>query len=105
MKNNNDFGFTTEYCRDHDLTEEEKGYFQHSYRGLVPTGEVLVKRLFSFTDFGGRYYISKVVFKGSYTPCGAIRDCGEYYIEAQYSRYVKIDKRTLKVIDNDCEDY
>ena len=46
----------------------------------------------------------KVVFRGNFTPHNTIRDCGNYYIEAHYSRYVKIDKETLKIIDYDCED-
>lgn len=53
----------------------------------------------------GRMVSCKVVFKGPFTPYGAIRDCGKYYIEAHYSRYIKIDKETLTIIDYDCEDW
>lgn len=32
-----------------------------------------------------------------WTPFGAARDCGDHYIIARYSRYDRVDKKTLKV--------
>lgn len=44
-----------------------------------------------------------IVFKGSWTRSGTVRDCGDHYIKANYSRYDRIDKDTLE-ITKDVED-
>ena len=44
-----------------------------------------------------------VVFKGSWTRSGTVRDCGDHYIHAGYSQYDRIDKETLE-ITKDVED-
>jgi hypothetical protein len=38
-----------------------------------------------------------VVFKGSWTRSGTVRDCGSHYIYAGHSAYYKIDKSTLEI--------
>ena len=44
-----------------------------------------------------------VVFKGRYTRYDTVRDCGDHYIKAQYSRFDRIDKGSL-LITCDVED-
>lgn len=87
----------TIYMRGNPLTADEMAFFGKSYKGLRPTGETIVKKW----DGGS---ISKVVFKGSWTPSGAIRDCGDHYIEAGYSAYRRISKDLTKIVDDvdDC---
>ena len=80
------------------LSKKEIEWFSKLNKCMVVTGETIEL-------WKGLEMISqKVVFRGSFTPHNSIRDCGSYYIEAHYSRYVKIDKDTLKIIDYDCED-
>lgn len=38
-----------------------------------------------------------VVFKGTWTRYGTVRDCGDHYIKAEYSSYTRIDKETLEI--------
>lgn len=64
----------------------------------TPTGELM--RVYD--DEG--YENIKTIFKDrTYTPYGTIRDCGDHYIRAKYSSYVRIDKGTMKVTE-DVED-
>lgn len=44
-----------------------------------------------------------VVFKGTWTRSGTIRDCGDHYIYAGYSSYTRIEKDTLEITE-DVED-
>jgi hypothetical protein len=78
-----------------ELTEENKKYF--NVNGMKMTGETLT--LGNSNGSSCTY----VVFKGSRTPYGYVRDCGDHYIKAQYSRYDRIDKETLE-ITKDVED-
>lgn len=64
---------------------------------LVPTGEVIEER-------GEESAISRVVISGTWTPYGHMRDCGDHYIIARYSRYDRVSK-DLQTITEDCEDY
>lgn len=77
-----------------ERTEENRNWFEHN--GLKMTGETLTLG----TENENTTY---VVFKGSHTPYGTVRDCGDHYIKAQYSRYDSIDKETLE-ITKDVED-
>ena len=43
------------------------------------------------------------VIKGKYTPCGAVRDCGDHYIKANYSSYNRIDKETFAITKDVCD--
>ena len=70
-------------------TAENKAYFERN--GLKMTGETLT---LGDTDGGNTTY---VVFTGKRTPYGYVRDCGDHYIKAQYSRYDRIDKNTLEI--------
>ena len=41
-----------------------------------------------------------VIFRGSWTRYGTVRDCGDHYIKANYSSYSRIDKNTLEITNN-----
>ena len=73
------------------LTPEEMSQYAKYWEqtGHTPTGETLTE---TFPDGSAQ---TLVVFKGSYTPYGMCRDCGDHYIIARYARYDKIDKKTL----------
>lgn len=82
------------------LSMEDAAFYSRRYKGLTATGETIVKR---WCEHGCECSITKVVLRGFYTPQGAIRDCGDHYIEALYSRYLWISK-DLKYIIDDVED-
>ena len=77
-----------------ERSEENRKYFE--INGLKMTGETL-------TLGDEKSNCTYVVFKGRHTPYGYVRDCGNHYIKAQYSRYDRIDKETLE-ITRDVED-
>lgn len=79
------------------LCEEDRQYYNRRYNGLTATGELIQKTYDAGQDLG-KDVITKVVFKGSWTPCGAIRDCGDHYIEALYSSYKWISKDGTTII-------
>lgn len=81
------------------LTQEERDWFNraNARAELTTTGDVLKETFLDGT------VQSLVVFKGSWTPFGCCRDCGDHYIIARYSRYDRIDKSTLE-ITHDVED-
>lgn len=87
----------TIYTKGEKLTQEEMALFEKSFKDLSPTGETVVKNF----ENGS---ITKVVFKGNRTPWGAIRDCGDHYIEALSSRYDRISK-DLQTVTEDVEDF
>lgn len=70
-------------------TPENKAHFERN--GLKMTGETL-----TLGDADGNN-TTYVVFTGKRTPYGYVRDCGDHYIKAQYSRYDRIDKNTLEI--------
>lgn len=84
------------------LTKDEAQWYNRQYAGLTATGELIQKTYDSGDDLG-KDVITKVVFQGCWTPCGAIRDCGDHYIEALYSSYKWISK-DLTTIKTDVED-
>lgn len=65
---------------------------------ITPTGEVI-----EASSTSDPTIINKVVIHGSWTPYGFIRDCGDHYIIAKYSRYDRISK-DLQTITEDTED-
>lgn len=78
-----------------EKTEENKKYFE--INGMKMTGETITLGEPNGTQ------CEYVVFKGRTTPYGYVRDCGDHYIKAQWSRYDRIDKDTFK-ITHDVED-
>lgn len=77
-----------------ELSEENKKWYNR--KGYTMTGETL-------SEDNGTEGITWVVFKGSWTRAFSVRDCGDHYIIARYSRYDRIDKATLE-ITRDVED-
>ena len=79
-----------------EKSEENKKWYNR--KGYHMTGETLSLEANPYEDVGGLPTTTVyVVFKGSWTRYGTIRDCGDHYIKAEYSSYTRIDKDTLKV--------
>ena len=64
---------------------------------VEPTGEVI-------EESGDSSKISRVIITGAWTPYGCMRDCGDHYIIARYSRYDQVSM-DLQTIIEDTEDY
>ena len=77
-----------------DLTTENKKWYNR--KGYEMTGETL-------TLGDENENTTYIVFKGDWTRYNTVRDCGDHYIKAQYSRYDSIDKESLE-ITRDVED-
>lgn len=77
-----------------ERSDENRNWYDR--KGYHMTGETLT------IDYGNES-CEYVVFKGSWTRYGTIRDCGDHYIMAGYSRYDRIDKDTLEITE-DVED-
>ena len=73
------------------FTEDENKFY--SRKGYKPTGEV-----FYMGDEFGVEITGYVVFNGAWTRTGTVRDCGDHYIYAGYSKYYRINKDTLEII-------
>lgn len=86
----------TAYSRDRNLTPDEMKWYARQFTDLEPTGEVIRERW-------GDGSQGTVVFRGSWTPSGCIRDCGDHYIKALYHRYDRISK-DLQTVTLDVED-
>ena len=86
----------TVYIQGEPLTTREMAYFGACYEGLIPTGETI-------REISDRESQTTVVFKGSWTPYGAIRDCGDHYIKALYTSYRWISKDLMHTME-DVED-
>lgn len=88
------------YSKGESITKKDAEWYSKQFRGLKATTEIITK---TYTDMGRTYETNIVVFKGSWTPYGAIRDCGDHYIEALYSSYRWISKDFQTIIE-DVED-
>lgn len=76
-----------------EKTTENKNFFNRP--GYEMTGETLIEEV---TDIDGHTTgTERVIFKGAWTRSYTVRDCGDHYIVARYSRYDRIDKDTLKI--------
>lgn len=82
-----------------EKTEENRNWYDR--KGYHMTGETLAETI---TDRQGYETTTEyVIFEGTWTRSGTVRDCGDHYIIARYSRYDSIDKDTLE-IKEDVED-
>lgn len=78
------------------LTPEDKAHFQKFYNQHNVVA-------FMEDGFCNRVVVKmKQGYKG-WTPFGTARDCGDHYIIARYSRYDRVDKKTME-ITRDVED-
>ena len=73
------------------LTEDLTNWYNR--KGYKMTGEVL-----KMGDDNGLEMTGYIVFKGAWTRTGTVRDCGDHYIYAGYSKYYRINKDTLEII-------
>ena len=82
-----------------ELSQDDYHFFQKFYKQHTVVGFLKVP------DKINSYVVvkKKKGYKG-WTPSGCFRDCGDHYIYANYSRYQKYDKKTLELLDDDCED-
>ena len=85
------------------LDNDDAKFYERVNPGYKCTGETLEERYKADNelDEGATTY---VVMKGKFTPFGMCRDCGNHYIIAHYTHYVRVDKDTLKR-EVDVEDY
>lgn len=79
------------------ISKEDKDFFQKCYKNHNVVGLMEEET------------ITRVILKaknrwGNWTPHGTARDCGNYYIIAKYSTYLKVDKKTLQILDDDADD-
>lgn len=82
-----------------ELSEDNKNWYNR--KGYTMTGETLTEET---TDISGATSVTEwVVFKGTWTRYMSVRDCGDHYIIARYSRYDRINKNDLSII-KDVED-
>lgn len=72
------------------VTEDLKNWYNR--KGYEMTGEVL-----HMGDTWGVEKTGYIVFKGEWTRTGTVRDCGDHYIYAGYSKYYRIDKETHEI--------
>lgn len=78
-----------------EKNEENKKWYDT--KGYHMTGETLSITYGDYYGEGHDTTIVYVVFKGSWTRYGTVRDCGNHYIVAGYSSYTRIDKGTFEV--------
>lgn len=78
-----------------EKSEENKKFYDR--KGYHMTGETIT------IDYDYGESVTYIVFKGSWTRSGSVRDCGDHYIIAMSSRYDRIDKKTLEIA-KDVED-
>lgn len=80
-----------------EISKESKDYFQRFYKGHTVIG------LMEEEGIGDRVIVRSKPGYNGWTPYGTARDCGDHYIVANYSRYDRVEKKTLKVTE-DVED-
>lgn len=80
------------------MNEEERAYYENAFEGFTCTGETLEETYEEEEgrDAGGCTYVVYKANGRKWTPYGMCRDCGDHYIIAKWSSYVRIDKGTLK---------
>ena len=90
----------TTFTRAEDLNAEDQKWFDSNFSQYKPklktTGETITEQW----ETGG---ITRVIIKGSWTPYGCMRDCGDHYIVARYSRFDRVSK-DLQTIAKDVND-
>lgn len=87
----------TIYIKGENLNAEDMKFYSDSFKDLKPTGETI-------KEISDNHSQTTVVFKGSWTPYGCIRDCGDHYIKALYSSYRWISK-DLQTTREDVKDF
>lgn len=88
------------FTRCENLNAEEMRYFGTYATKYGPEFTVTGETIREEWETGA---ITRVIFKGSWTPYGVMRDCGDHYIIARYSRYDRVSK-DLTAITYDVDD-
>lgn len=65
----------------------------YNRKGYHMTGETISETIKEID--GNDCTTTYIVFSGSWTRSGTVRDCGNHYIFARYSRYDRLDKDTM----------
>lgn len=73
------------------ISEQDREWFERCH----PQHKVIGFIWFPWSDENKVVLKMKPGYK-AWTPSGCVRDCGKYYIVAQYSRYDRVDKKTLE---------
>ena len=73
----------------------------YNRKGYTMTGETITETI---TDLDGqKTETTYIIFSGTWTRSGTVRDCGDHLIIARHSRYDRINKIDLSII-KDVED-
>lgn len=89
------------YHKQNGITEADRKWYTRNNPGFTATRETVRVRFGN--RYGGIVATTYVVFKGEWTPYGMCRDCGDHWIIALWSSYLRIEKGSLK-ITHDAED-
>lgn len=89
-----------EFYKLSERKNNEAGKVAYVYKKHTFAEELLE---YHYEDMGHECVSVYCVLKGNWTPYGAVRDCGDHYIKANYSSYDRIDKVTFQVT-RDVED-
>lgn len=76
-----------------EKTEENKNFYNR--KGYTMTGETITETV---NGIAGEESTTYIIFKGSWTRSFSVRDCGDHFIIARYSRYDRINKSDFSLI-------
>lgn len=91
------------YLSKETLAEVDRTWYEKCLpagQGFSVPGSLLIRE---WPECGHVLHESSVIIKGPRTPYGYVRDCGDHYIVAYYSRYDRVDKQS-GAITHDVED-
>ena len=80
------------------INKADRAWYDVDNNGFKCTGETLTERYEETTEreAGATTYVVMRATGQKWTPYQMCRDCGDHYIIAKHSYYVRIDKGTLK---------
>lgn len=80
------------------LSQADYSFFKNARDGFEVTGETLEEKYDEAKgrESGGTTYVVYKATGKRWTPYGMCRDCGDHYIIAKWSHYVRIEKDTLE---------
>ena len=83
------------------IEKSESNIKWYNRKGYHMTGETITETIKDID--GSNSETTYLIFSGSWTRSGTVRDCGDHFIIARYSRYDRINKNDLSLI-RDVED-
>ena len=81
-----------------ETNESNRAWYER--KGYTMTGETIEIEEGPYLEGENSSITVYVIFRGSWTRYGTVRDCGDHYIKANYSSYSRIDKNTLEITNN-----